>query len=303
MNRCIITAASNKFFPSLLNFLGSLHINYPGHPKVFVYDLGLAPSFKKELASIDFVTILEIPHFVPHWRSCYTWKTYILNTPLADANLYIDAGSQILIPLDELFEEIESRGYMLVSQGFEVRISDITPSDYVELFSIKEELLKKEVAAAGIVGFKKDSVLSPVTSALYASGVAGLCLGFSKKDQWKNKGVNRTSFVRNCPLFRHDTTMFSILVQKMLPEAILHPVEEFSGNTPSNMPSSNTKQYIWNVRLLFRKLQYTKAHILHKRITAAVYLNRLIIGIFYFLKEINRLLKDTKSRKYVININ
>ena len=40
-NRMIITAASSTFGPSLLALLGSLNLNWPGHPPVRVYDIGL----------------------------------------------------------------------------------------------------------------------------------------------------------------------------------------------------------------------------------------------------------------------
>ncbi len=287
MDRCIVTAASNKFFPSLINFLGSLHTNYPEHPKVYVYDLGLASSFIKELQELSWVNVLPVPHFVPHWRSCYTWKTYILNTPLAESNLYIDAGCQVLIPLNALFEEIESKGYMLISQGDEVSLSDIVPADYIELLDIKKELLSTEVVAAGIIGFKKNSVITPTLSALYASGIAGLCLGFSAKEQWKNKGVNKNSFVRNCPIFRHDTTMLSIFIRKLMPDVTLHPVEEFSGKA-----KNGGLQYLWNVRMNFDNLDFINSSTLHKSPPICAMLNRAYIKAFFLLKKINRIVKE-----------
>ena len=134
MDKAIITSASNKFFPSLINLLGSIKKNYPNHPKIFVYDLGLFWMFRKELEQIENVEVLNIPHFCKFWRSCYTWKTYILSHPLSDLNFYLDAGTQILRPLDEIFLEIEKDGYFAVSQ--EVPLSLICPLEYKSLFFV-----------------------------------------------------------------------------------------------------------------------------------------------------------------------
>ena len=162
-NTCIITSASTKFFPSLINLLGSIAKNYPNHPDVYVYDIGLFFTMRKELESISWVHVLDVPHFVPHWRACYTWKTYILNTPLAEHNLYIDAGCQVLRPLDDVFTKIESQGYLAVSQGLTVNIQDITPQEYLDMYHLSPEDAKAEVITAGIFGCKKDAVITPVT--------------------------------------------------------------------------------------------------------------------------------------------
>jgi hypothetical protein len=153
-SKAIITSASNKFFPSLLNMIGSMKQNYPDHPHIYVYDLGLSSFCINQLKSFENVTVLEIPRFVPFWRSCYTWKTYILKSPLADLNFYIDAGNQILKSLDGLFDKIDQNGYLLVSQGPEVSVSDITPRDYFDIFDVSHDLGNKEIIAAGIFGFK-----------------------------------------------------------------------------------------------------------------------------------------------------
>lgn len=287
--KAIITSASNKFFPNLLNFIGSIKANYPNHPPIYVYDLGLFASFKKEIASIPRVQILETPRFCNHWRSCYTWKTYILNTPLADLNLYLDAGCQVLKSLDILFEKINAQGYLAVSQGTEVKIKDITPADFIEHFGLNETQLAGEVIAAGIFGFKKDSHITNITQKLYVCGVLGLSLGFSKRELWKNKGVNKTTLIRDCNMFRHDTTLLTIILHKELQDLVIEPIFKFSGQF-ENSP----EQFIYSVRLNYKKLEYTDIKLIHgNQRFGYTTLNRLFLNIFLILKSINRIMKSS----------
>lgn len=287
MNACIITSASNKFFPSLINFLGSLHQNYPDHPPVYIYDLGLFFSYKKELEQIPWVKILRVPPFVPFWRSCYTWKAHILNAPLADLNLYIDAGCQVLQPMDEIFQKIDENGYFTVDQGKDIPAKDVIPASYLAPLNIKEEILEKNVITAGIFGFKKDSIIAPITERLYRMAKEGLCLGFSKEEQWKNKGVNKNAFVRNCPKFRHDTTLLTILIWNEMQSPVVESVENFS----SILNKENENQYIWNLRLNYKKLEYTCVSHIHNKSNSLATINRLIIGMFFFLKSTSNKIK------------
>jgi hypothetical protein len=285
--KCIITSASNKFFPSLLNFLGSIKTNYPNHPDIYVYDLGLFYTFRKELESIPWVHVLDVPHFVPHWRSCYTWKTYILNTPLTELNFYIDAGCQILKSLDTLFDKIDEQGYLAVSQGAHVVIKDITPQEYLNLYQLTENDAQQNVITAGIFGFKKDSPIKKVTEELYQAGLQKLCLGFSQGELWKNKGVNKTDFIRDCKMFRHDTTLITILLRKNIPNATIEPVESFS-----SIKEKSAEQFIWNFRLNYKKLTFIHYNILHKKINFYTTINRLYTYTFIVIKRITNNIKQ-----------
>ena len=282
-SKALITSVSNKFFPSLLNLIGSIKQNYPNHPHIFIYDLGLNFLFKKQIKKIKNVSIIEIPHFVSFWRSCYTCKTYIINTPLADLNFYLDAGCQILKPLDEVFEKIEKNDYLLVSQGSVVTIQNITPKDYLKLFDIKKEKETNEIIAAGIFGFKKDSQqIKTVTEKLYQAGLNGLCLGFSPTEQWKNKGVNKNDFIRDCKMFRHDTTLLTLLIIKYLENPIIENIEKYSGEK-----TGNSNQILWNLRMNYKKLEYAN----FLKLTLLV---KIFLFLFLKAKTINRLIKFRK---------
>ncbi len=281
-SKALITSASNKFFPSLLNLIGSLKANYPNHPTLFIYSLGLSDLFKNSLKKIDNVEILEIPKFTSFWRKCYTWKTYIINTPLSDLNLYLDAGCQILRPLEELFEKIEKNDYLLVGQGHGIMLKNVTPENYLELLEIPKEQYDEEVITAGIFGFKKDSKISIITKKLYSAGLSGLCLGFSKGEQWKNKGVDKNIFVRDCPMFRHDTTLLTLLVKKYMVDAIIEPIHNFSPEK-----TNSDSQFIWNLRMNYRKLDYLN----NIKLSYPV---KLFIFLFIKAKNINQFIKFGK---------
>lgn len=278
-SKSIITSASNKFFPSLINFIESIKENYPNHPTIYVYDLGLNLILKREIEKMRNVEIIKIPHFIKYWRSCYTWKTYILNTSITDLNIYIDSGCQILKPLDELFEKVNNQDYLLVSQGSEVLMEDVTPKEYIEIFDLNNDILKKEIIAAGIFGFKKDSKIMRVTEQLYDYGISGLCLGFSKNEQWKNKGVNRNDFIRNCRMFRHDTTVLSMIVFKYLENPKIESVEKFSGEK-----LNHPEQLIWNLRMNYKKLDYIKNANLNILAKIFIYLFLKAKALNYFIK-------------------
>ncbi|MBI5530076.1 MAG: hypothetical protein HY918_01070 [Candidatus Doudnabacteria bacterium] len=291
MNKAIITAASNKFFPSLINLLGSIKANYPNHPKIFVYDLGLFWSYREELKKIENVEVLPMPKFCRHWRQCYTWKTYIFYKPLARLNFYIDAGSQVLYPLDEVFEFIERDDYFAVSQVLPLNM--ITPIEYRRIFSISEEYYSKECVTAGIFGFKENSKVTPILNELYDAAVCGLCLGLSPRDSYRNKGPHKSDFVRNCELFRQDTTLLSLILRKYLNNFIIHDINRYAA---ISLDKQGQKQLIWNVRMNYLTLNYLNTKFLHRKSSLILYLNRLIVRTFLFLRVIKLYLQGNAKK-------
>lgn len=282
-SRAIATSASNKFFPSVLNLIGSIKRNYPNHPPIYVWDLGLFSSFKSELAGIEGVTVVPMPHFVSFWRKCYTWKTYIFANSFTESTLYLDAGIIVYKSLDDYFAEIEQNGYIVFSQG--LLCQETTPSDYLLTLNLPQDILNKEVITAGIFGFsQKNESAMHVCYRTYAAATAGLCLGFSRADKWRNKGVDKTFFWRDCKIFRHDTTLLPLFFHTTIENPVLHKVEETL--TP---PDKNFKPYILNVRL--HDYKYSYVAYAKSNATAAMFLNNLYINIFKILRVLNRTIK------------
>lgn len=284
IQRAIITSASSKFFPSLANLIASIKANYPNHPPIFVYDLGLYWTYKKELSQIKDLEVLAMPPFCSFWRKCYTWKTYIFSHPLAHLNLYLDAGSQVLRSLDGVFGEIDRDGYFAVEQ--DVELERIVPSDYKQIFRVKPEFYKKKCLTAGVFGFKDESSIATILGRLYQHALKGLALGFSPKDTWKNTGVNKTDYIRDCEIFRHDTTLLSLLMRQEIGEYVSHPSAKYAA---AYSKEEDPKEVIWNLRLNFIFLEYLNCNYSRSFFWFAI--NRLIANSFIFLRIGNMLLK------------
>ena len=106
----IITAASESYTPQLLSLLGSLHCNWPGHPPVMVYDLGLGQETIQRIEAAGF-HVRAIPAFAPHWRQHYTWKLWCLQDAPARRVLWLDAGCCVLHPCPEILDILTKQGY------------------------------------------------------------------------------------------------------------------------------------------------------------------------------------------------
>lgn len=283
--RAIITAASNKFFPLLINFLTSIKLNYPDHPRIYVYNLGLLPIFREEIKAIENVELVAMPHFCNHWRSCYTWKTYIFSHPIARNNFYLDAGCQVLGDFGEDFDTIEREEVLLIDQG--QSFGAVVPDSYKEIFDLPESINNLETFA-GTLGFKDTLRNKRIFGKVYNAAIAGLALGFSSNDAWRNRGKDKNIFVRDCTIFRHDLTLLNIFFRKEFEDRlIVYPVDKYHGRR-LNSPL----QKIWQIRLNYSYLEHLNIKSLHGKIKPIFVINRLIINIMICAKNAYFLLKN-----------
>ena len=280
-NKAIITAVSNKFFPSVLNLINSIRANYDENIDIFVYDLGLSYTFRKELEHVKSVYVINMPQFCPHWRSCYTWKTYIFTKPLAMYNLYLDAGCQIGGALDATFAAIQKNGYFVIDQG--VSLSDIVPIEYKRLFQINNKFYNESCVDAGVFGFDSSEEVNEVAMCTYDAAVAGLSLGFSKRDAWRNKDKDKNIFVRGCVQFRHDLTLLNIFLRKK--------IGDLDVSTANN---------ILKIRMNYRRLRYVNDKMTYTRnISVTKWINRLVLNSFIVLRGCSLKLRGKKDVPYM----
>jgi len=115
--KLIVTAASESYAESILALIGSLNVNWPGHPPVLVYDIGLSPDTLEQLRMHQ-IPVRSVPPFCPHWRKHFTWKLWCWQDAPAEQVLWMDAGLAVLGPLEEIFTAIESLGYFAVPTYF-----------------------------------------------------------------------------------------------------------------------------------------------------------------------------------------
>lgn len=153
-DKLIITAASKAYGPSLLAMLGSLTLNWPQHPPVLVYDLGLDDATRAELARHK-VKVKLVPPFCPHWRKHYTWKIWCWHDAPARDVLWIDAGIAVLQPLDEVFSVIAQQGYFVVPNGWP--LSREASEAHCRGCGVPPEFRHgKPTFTAALVGFEKE---------------------------------------------------------------------------------------------------------------------------------------------------
>ena len=126
------TAADACYFPHLLNLIGSIHrVNFDELNEIAVFDLGVTKSQRQILEQIQKVNVydVEITHpdlLTPFTdpgkpnrprRGWYAWKPVVIKQALNmfPYVLYLDAGTLILNPLNDLFEHFRQHGYFFLS--------------------------------------------------------------------------------------------------------------------------------------------------------------------------------------------
>jgi len=121
------TASDAGYFDCLKNLIGGIHkYNFDQLGEILVFDLGLSESQREWLSHVDKLKIYEIERLhpdtlkpfntrvwgkpVPGW---YAWKAIAIKQALDiyDQILWIDAGTTVYKPLDDLFEYITYTGY------------------------------------------------------------------------------------------------------------------------------------------------------------------------------------------------
>ena len=238
--KLIITGASKAFGPSLLALLGSLTLNWTGHPPVLVYDLGLDDETLAVLSENQ-IYVRKIPPFVPHWRKHFTWKVWCWNDAPARDVLWLDAGVIVLQPINELFDVIDRLGYFINPTYYP--LSDTaTDSACLGCGVLPEFRNNKMTFAGGVVGFRKEGVFREIiTQALKIASVE--------------------EYIRSTiPLGRHDQAILSLLVHKYIPHPITLDAMTYAGWTsPHQVPG----QKIWVHRraILQADIEHFKKHI------------------------------------------
>ena len=130
------TAADEKHYPILLNMIGSIHKqNYYDTVEIRVYDLGLNDIQRSELRNIKKVKICELEKTNPEIltfiqtsetklsRGAFSWKPVVIKDSLdyQPYTLYVDAGTTILKPLNNIFKHIVQNKYLLFDCGHSIK--------------------------------------------------------------------------------------------------------------------------------------------------------------------------------------
>jgi len=232
MKKAIVTAASESFSQQLLALLGSLKANWPTHPPVIVYDLGLQDDLIETLKERG-VQIRKVPEFCPHWRKHFTWKIWCWNDIDSETFLWMDAGLVVLQPLDELFHQIQSEGYV-VFPNYRFLEEEASEAACMGCGVDPSFRRSKSTLAGGLIGFNKsiDLILNILKTALKLALV--------------EENIKATD-----PKHRHDQALISLLIYKNIGSPIILDGRIYLGfHSPILVPG----QKVWVCRTSMTEL-------------------------------------------------
>lgn len=255
------TAADEKHYPLLINLIGSIHKhNYYDTVEIRVYDLGLTEVQKQELANINNVNVYNIELVNPdilnyittgvnrQVRGLFSWKPVLIKDTLDkyEYALYLDAGTTILKPLNQLFKHIKQNGYLLFDCGHSIK--KMTTNYLIKKLDLykHEGILDDNVFGvdAGFMGLSRtvyDSFVLPMYE--YAKDIKNFTDDGTCPDGW---GYGR-----------HDQTLFSILSKLNNYELIYHDNKEHDcyltvDDKKQPFHITHTLQWITNDTTIFR---------------------------------------------------
>jgi hypothetical protein len=238
--KLIITGASKTFGASLLALLGSLTLNWPEHPPVLVYDLGMD---EETLAILNEnrIEVRKIPPFVPHWRKHFTWKIWCWNDAPARDILWLDAGLIVLQPADEIFDAIDRLGYFINPTYY--LLSDTATDAACIGCGVDLEFRNNRITFnGGVIGFRKEDIFSKIIAQ---------SLAIASVEEYIQSTI---------PLGRHDQAIVSLLIHKYISNPIMLDTMIYAGWLS---PHQVHGQKIWQHRrtLLQEDLDHFKKHI------------------------------------------
>jgi len=282
------TAADDKHFPILLNMIGSIHLhNFYDVEKILVYDLGLSEINKTQLQNIKKVELCEIEATNPDIltdietgpnrkvKGLFSWKPVVIKDALDKCPyvLYLDSGTTVLKPLNDLFKHIEQNGYLLLDCGKSIRwmatkyvINKFDLESDDNRFLLDDDLLGIDAGFQGVSRKVYDEYVLPM---------------YELSKDIKNFEDDGTS-PNGWGMARHDQTLFSIQARKLKYNVQVHDNDNIDCN-------------------LFVDGNNKKIHITHdpKRVTNNTVIFRSRWNIQYDSYKLNA---SATKRKYIVSI-
>ena len=224
-DKLIITGASESFGPSVLALLGSLTLNWPEHPPVLVYDLGMNEE-TLEILHENQIEVRKVPPFVSHWRKHFTWKIWCLNDAPARDVFWLDAGVVALRPCDDVFDSIDKLGYFINATYY--LLTDTATEAACFGCGVDIDFRNDKMTFnGGVIGFRKEGVMGNIL-----------------KEALKVASVEE--YIKSTiPLGRHDQAILSLLLYKYIPNPIMLDTMIYAG---WKSPQQVRGQKIWQHR-------------------------------------------------------
>lgn len=224
-DRVIVTGASPSYEPSLLALLGSLNCNWPGHPRVVVYDLGMSARTIDQLRQAG-VEVRRVPAFCANWRSDFTWKLWCFRDAPAASYLWIDAGMCVLAPLDEAFECAEKLGYFAVAL-YNHPVAPSVPEPLRVNSGTSPERLQEMISIS--------------------SGIHAICKrgpGAALLEEGYRLALSPDNMKATSPQHRHDQSLLTVLLYKHFGPPVLADYHVYAYHEPTG-PGAESRQKVW----------------------------------------------------------
>lgn len=216
----IVTASDERFFPALLNCIGSLHkVDFDNIGEIAVFDLGFTVHQKQILKTIQKVKIYSIkmtsPFLLTNFkidlngkiaRGLYAWKPVVIKQALDmfPYILYMDAGICALTSLDKVFDYIHKKNYFFI--GLCHSIAWMTPKHVIDKFDLLSEE-RKWILDNDVVGISAG--FQGITRKYYDTYVMPMYELTKDLRNFVDDGTTPEGF----GTARYDQTLFSIYVR------------------------------------------------------------------------------------------
>ncbi len=247
----ILTACDSQHAPFLANAISSIKINFPDHPRIVIFDIGLSRLEKAEFKEIKGVELRKVPEFTPHWKINWSWKLYALTRDLGRYNLYLDLPNFLILrSLSTFFYMIKRNGYFLVSN--QQQLHEITPKNFWELYGLNFCAIGKEITfGAGIIGYDRYHSSFKAIERAFNDVIQGLNLGRSSIETNKNYKPN---IIRDCVCFRADQTVLNLAFRNLYNDRLhIYKTLRICGHGQSD---NHPNQYLWYARRKIKSLVY-----------------------------------------------
>ena len=285
----IITASDSKHAPYLFNAIASLKINFPDHPKVIIYDLGLTQFERHEIQCIKEVELRKIENFVSHWRANWSWKLYALTNKVPRYYLYLDLPNFVILrSLATWFLAIKKNGYLLISNG--QTLGDIVPEDFWSIFKLDKFSFKKQPTfGAGVIGVDSSSASYSAIELAMNGVLEGLNLGRSKDELSAN--YSPKNLIRDCLCFRADQTLLNLAFNNV--NNFRLKVRQSKRYTGDGGFKDHPNQYLWYSRRANNSLGYIGIGIFKRGFLSGIFYTHLLIKA-KFIRSLRVLFKKLK---------
>lgn len=216
------TVADEKHYQMVINLIGSIHaVDFENLQEIAVFDLGFTEKQKNTLSRMKKVRVCQVekthPDILKYFKSSdggrmirgwFAWKPVIIKqaADMYPYFLYMDAGTTVLRPLNDLFDYIQENGSFLMSIAPHTIEERIT-KPVIEKVVLQQSKEDQELVMSPNT-FMIDAGLQGFSSAVYQNYIMPVYNLTYDLSLFADDGSAKLGFGAG----RHDQTIFSMYV-------------------------------------------------------------------------------------------